>query len=90
MCDKLLAYLQSMESFLFDKGLGLLCAVMGPKAESTRLLLANWRDKNSSSLEYILSKSGVVDRDIMIWNLSQDMSAWTNMMAGLSKETQIQ
>lgn len=63
--------LQSLSSDIFLRSAPFLVTGIGAKLDSTRLLLVNWFTMNSSILETILMMSGVVERDIIMWNCSQ-------------------
>ena len=57
--------------------------------ESTRLLLLSCWCRNSSILVAILSRSGVVDREIIRWNLSHRRSPCTNTAVDLETQKRI-
>ena len=56
---------------------------MGAMTARARLPLLSCCSKNSSSLVTILMRSGVVEREIMSWNWSHDVSPFTKICAGL-------
>jgi hypothetical protein len=60
-------------------------AGMEPMVDRTLRLLSNCCVKNSSSFVAILIKSGVVDLEIIMWNLSHSKSLCMKIKAGLEE-----
>ena len=56
---------------------------MGAMTARARFPLLSCCSKNSSSLVTILMRSGVVEREIISWNWSHDVSPFTKICAGL-------